>query len=495
MASIANERFRPRLPARVGPSGVLLASLALVVWLSVGALVPWSRQAAFVAVGIALGVSALCAPTTYWVVAALVTSFTFQGLTTLGLLPSLGTVLPIAISWGAFGAALLNRATVPIPRLARPHLRWLAAFALVAIVSGLFNQVEVLRPLLSIGLLGIPYVLVAAILLDPPTAREREVLLKTTMGLILLQIPVVFWQFALGGGKNYGGSTLHAGADRLQGTFISRGGGQGVMGAVALIGAIWLLARRRTIWNVALAAVLMVFPFIADAKQVLVALPIAVLATAPQGLTRGYFLRSGLAIGLLAILLFALPVSNVALAYLRQDQQHGGDPKAQVTQWLWKDMRTDPVSITFGKGPAETVSLAAYYTTPGFLGSTSPLHALGLKPAKLAIEADYLAYGVVNDQERSSVQSPISSALGVFGDFGLAGIVTIGALLVSLLRALAGSRSPEGVAAMSAVALFAVLGFVYGWWEAPGLPAFVGVMSGVALTGSRTGRRRPGTET
>src|ERR1700751_3741050 len=178
MASSATERLRPRLRPPCGPSGVLLASLALVVWLSAGALVPWNRQAAFVAVGIALGLAALSAPTTYWVVAALVATFTFQGLPTVGLPPSLGTVLPIAISWGALGAALLNRATAPIPRLARPYLRWLGAVALGPIPSGLFNHVEVLRPFVSIGLLGVPYVVLAAMLIAPPSSQQRSLLIR-----------------------------------------------------------------------------------------------------------------------------------------------------------------------------------------------------------------------------------------------------------------------------------------------------------------------------
>jgi hypothetical protein len=473
---------------------MLAGSLAVFVCVAVGLLLAGSTQAAFAALGVILGVAALGAPTTYWVITALVSSFTFQALTTLGLLPSLGTVLPIAISWGALVVALLKTRAVPLPRDARPHLRWLIAFSLVAIVSGLFNHVELLRPFLLIGLLGVPFVLLTAILIDPPGSRERSLLLKITIGLILLQIPVVFWQYALGGGANYGGSDLHTGGDRIQGTFISHGGGSGALGAVAVIGAIWLLARRRTLMNITLAAVLAVFPFISDSKQVLLALPIAVLATFPQGLTIGYFIRSGLAVGLVAILLFALPVGKATRAYFEQPQQHGGNPKVQVADWLWKDVRSDPVSLTFGKGPAETVSLAAYYTTPGFLSGTSPFHALGLKPAELAIEADYLAYGVVNNQERSSFQSGVSSALGVFGDLGLAGILTYGALLLTTLLVLAGSRSAEGIAAMSAVALFAVLGFIYGWWEAPGLPAFVGVLAGVALTepASATARGRTG---
>jgi hypothetical protein len=470
----------PHVAWRNGATDVLTGSLALFVCVAVGVLLPWSTQAAFVAVGCIVGLAALGAPTTNWVIASLVSSFTFQGLSTLGVLPSLGTVLPITISWGALVVALLRRRAVAMPSNARPFVRWLIAFSLVAIVSGLFNHVEILRPFLSIGLLGVPFVLVAAMLVDPPLERERVAVMKIAMGLILLQIPVAFWQFALGGGVNHGGSNL-TGADRIQGTFISRGGGSGVLSAVAVIGMVWLLSRRLNLWNVALAAVLAVLPFVSDSKQILFALPIAVLATAPQGLTLGYIARSGLAVGLLAILIFVLPVGKVAIRYLHQDKAQGGTPKVQVAHLLWSKARSDPVSLTFGKGPAETVSLAAYYTTPGFLSATSPFHALGLKPAAIAEETDFLAYR--GEAGRSSYQSAVSSALGVFGDFGLAGMVAYSGLLVTLLLALAGSRSAEGIAAMSAAALFAVLGFVYGWWEAPGLPAFVGVLAGVALTG------------
>lgn len=480
MTSGTADHSWPRIAWRLEATDVL-GSLALFACVVVGLLLPWSTQAAFLAVGCILGFVALGAPTTYWVIAALVSSFTFQGLTTLGLLPSSGTVLPIAISWGALVVALLKRRAVPIPGSARPHLRGLIALSLVAIVSGLINHVEILRPFLFIGLLGVPFVLVSAILIDPPEARQRAVLLKIAMGLILLQIPIAYWQFF-----------VHGGGDPVQGTFVSRGGGSGNLATVAVIGMVWLLSRRPTLWRVALAAALAVLPFISDSKQVLFALPIAVLATAPQALTFGYFVRGCLAVGLLAILIFILPVGKVALGYLHQDNARGATPKVQVAHWLWNNARSDPVSLTFGRGPAETVSLAAYYTTPGFLSARSPFHALGLGPAEIAIEADYLSYGVVNNKERSSFQSPISSALGLFGDLGLAGVLTYGALVVTLLLALAGSRSAEGIAAMSAVALFAVLGFVYGWWEAPGLPAFVGVLAGVALTKPASSGEREG---
>jgi hypothetical protein len=460
----------PHTGWRHGATDVLIGSLTLFVCVAVGLLLPWSTQAAFVAVGVILGVATLGAPTTYWVVAALITSFTFQGLTTLGLLPSLGTVLPIGVAWGALVVALLRRRAVPMPNNARLYVRWLIVFSLVAIVSGLFNHVEILRPFLSIGLLGVPFAILAAMLIDPPSARERSLVMKIAMGLIVLQIPIAYRQFL-----------VHGGGDAVQGTFVSRGGGSGVMAAVAVIGMVWLLSRRLTLWRVALAAVLAVLPFISDSKQVLFALPIAVLATAPQGLTLGYFVRSGLAVGLLAILIFILPVGKVTLGYLRQDKAQGGTPKVQVAHWLWHNARSDPVSLTFGKGPAETVSLAAYYTTPGFLSASSPFHRLGLKPAAIAQETDFMAYQ--GEAGRSSYQSAISSALGVFGDFGLAGILGYSGLLVTLLLALAGSRSTEGIAAMSAAALFAFLGFIYGWWESPGLPAFVGVLAGVALTG------------
>ena len=479
MASGTADHSWPHVAWRHGAPDVLMGSLALFAWVAVALLLPWSTQAAFVAVVCIWGLVALGAPTTNWVIAALITSFTFQGLTTVGLLPSLGTVLPIGVAWGALVVALFRRRAVRMPANARPYVRWLIALSLVAIVSGLFNHVEILRPFLSIGLLGVPYVVLAAMLVDPPSARERSLVMKIAMGLIVLQIPIAFWQFALGG-ENYLGSNLTT-ADRIQGTFISRGGGSGALSAVAVIGMVWLLSRRLTRWSVALAAALAVLPFISDSKQVLFVLPIAVLATAPQGLTLGYFVRSGLAVGLLAILIFIFPMGKVALGYLQQDKAQGGTPKVQVAQWLWNDALSDPVALAFGKGPAETVSLAAYYTTPGFLSASSPLHALRLRPAEIAREADFLAYQ--GEKGRSSYQSAISSALGVFGDLGLAGIVAYGGLLVTLMLALTRIRSVEGTVAMTAVALFAALGFVYGWWEGPGLPTFVGVLAGVALTG------------
>jgi hypothetical protein len=430
-------------------------------------------QAAFLVVVGICGLAALCAPTSYWVLATLLSSFTFQGLTTVGVLPSLGTVLPIAVAWGTLLVALLR--SQGVASRARPYLRWLVLLFVVALVSAAFNHVELLRPFFSIGLLGVPYALLIAVLVDPPTRRERALLLKVMMGLIALQVPIALWQFA-----------THGGGDPVQGTFVSRGGGAHTLGAVSLIGAVWLLAGRVTLRRIVLSASLVVLPFIADAKQILFALPIAVLMTAPQGLRAGYVFRVGLAAGLLAILLFVLPVGKVALGYVHHDASQNKDPKAQVAEWLWRDVRSDPVSLTFGKGPAETVSLAAYYTTPGFLSATSPFHALGLAPAELAIEANYLSFPTVNTQERSSFESPVSSALGVFGDLGLTGLLTYGGLLVTLLLALSRVRSREGVAAMTAVALFAVLGLIYGWWEAPGLPAIVGAFAALALTGSVT---------
>lgn len=471
MASEVRDAAFPHVSWPRGARDGFAKTLPVMVPVAVGLLAAKSPQAAFVVVVGILGLAALGASTTFWVAAALVSSFTFQGLTTLGLLPSLGTAVPILVSWGSLLVALLRRRSVP--SIARPYLRWLFVLFLVAIVSGGFNHVEILRPFLYIALLGMPFVVLAAILVDPPGPRERSILMKIAMGLIVIQIPVAFFQFVEFGG-----------GDPVMGTFVSRGGGAGTLGAVAVIGVMWLLASRLTLWRVALAAVLAVLPFIADAKQILFALPIAVLATAPQGVRLGYLLRGGLAVGLLAILLFVLPVGGVVRSYFEQDKEQGQNPKVAVAELLWNDVRPDPVSLTFGKGPANTVSLAAYYTTPGFLSASSPLNALGLKPAEIAIEADALTLKG-RGKGRSSYQSAVSSTLGVFGDLGLMGILAYSGLLITLMLALARLRSPEATTALSAVALFALLGLIYGWWEAPGLPAFVGVLAGLALTGDR----------
>jgi hypothetical protein len=86
----------------------------------------------------------------------------------------------------------------------------------------------------------------------------------------------------------------------------------------------------------------------------------------------------------------------------------------------------------------------------------------------------------------TSFDSGLSSALGVFGDLGVIGFAAYAALLGWLLHTLTQQRSREATSAASGLAMFALLGLVFDWWEQPPMGIVVGVLIGLALCSMRT---------
>ena len=148
--------------------------------------------------------------------------------------------------------------------------------------------------------------------------------------------------------------------------------------------------------------------------------------------------------------------------------------------FVWEKLDDEPASIAFGRGPAETVSRAAFLTTPS---TGSSLADLGLEPAPIAVEAARGARDV-SGGARTSFDIGISSMIGVLGDLGIVGIAAYCGLLLSLMLRLRRERSPEGVAAAAGFALFLVLGVVVDWWEQPPFGVFIATLAGLALTGA-----------
>ena len=447
----------------------LLVSALLAVALGFG--LTFNQQLSFVALVVIVGVAASAAPTSSWVAAALIAALTFRGLVELGLLPSVATLLDLPLAWGALVVAALKRrgdrgsATI--------LLRWLAALGGAIIVAWLFHPSEVLRPLLYLALLGEPFAIVGAMCLDPPTPRARRMLERLVLALLLIQIPIAAFQFATLGPS-----------DQVQGTLYGAGAGAHVISAVCVVGGIWILSRRgegslRRPWRLAAAFGLFVIPFIADAKQVIFAVPAILLASS----WRDGFVRISLRVALVTASLVALitlqPAANTAVGFLEKAQSgRGGKQEAAV--FVWNRLKDDPASIAFGLGPAETVSRAAFMTTDSVLGANSPIRVLGLQPATVATEAQEASLAASGGG--SSFNSGLSSALGVFGDLGVIGLGVYLALLGSLIVLLKRKRSPEATASAAGFAMLALLGLVFDWWEQPPFSVTLAVIAGLALT-------------
>ena len=449
---------------------ILIASSVLV---AVGVETAANPEAGFVVAVALLGAVALTgAPAGAWVLAALVAALTFKGLTTLGVLPGVATYMDIPIAWGALLAGLLAR-NGSVSRRAATHLRWLGLLAAAVALSWAFHPAEILRPLLYLALLGEPFAIVCALMLDPPAPRLRQTLVRTLVVLVGAQVVLSAWQvykFGLGS------------PDKVQGTLWGAGAGAHVMSAAVVLGCIWLLAARRgrlNGWVLAAVAVLVAVPIVADAKQVLFALPAAAIVAGWRSGRTGLAINAAFVFSALTLLIAFDPVSKDAI-YRLQETRQGHNGKEETAKIVWRHVDSSPSSLAFGVGPAETVSRAAFLTTPLQLQADSPLRALGLAPAAVAVEAQADATQISGG--RTSFNSGVSSMLGVFGDLGLFGAVAYAGLFLSVVRALWRTRTALAITATAGWAMFAVLGFVYDWWEQPPFTVFLAVLTGLALT-------------
>jgi hypothetical protein len=456
----------PRVVVPVVVTGVAVAT---------GYLVVASPQAALGFVLVAAAVTALAAPAARWVAAALVATLLFKGLVELGLLPSTATFFDMFLAWGALAAALLRNRR--LPRSAAWPLWFLAGLAVCAFVSGAINGTEALRPFVYFFLLGTPFAIVAALVVDQPDARDRRLVRGLLVLALLTQIPVAFAQAAL------------LGADDVQGTLIRAGAGAHVISAITLVGALWiLLASPQRLWlRIAMASPLLLIPFLADAKQVILATPAMVIAGNWRG-KRDVALRGFAVAVAVAALLTVVPAGGTAKGFIERSRAgQGGKEAAAAT--VFEALKRDPASFVLGVGPAESVSRAAFMTTPLLLHEDSPLHALGLEPAELAAKAQ------TNAEDASgggtSFNTGISSALGVLGDLGILGALVYTCMIGYLFVALRRSRQREAVPATCALALFVVLGLVFDWWEQPPFGIVVGLLVGLALAQSPEPRKSP----
>jgi hypothetical protein len=448
--------------------GTVQAILVSVVAVAVGASLALNPEAGFILTLVGLGTLALAAPAGIWAIAAIVAALTFRGLVTLGVLPGLATFVDIPLAWGALAAAL---ARGPVKSTAsRSILRGIGALAVVALVSWLLHPSEPVRPLLYIALLMEPFALLAALVLDPPSKAVRRALIRTVAALVAIQVPLAFRQAVTLGFS-----------DTVQGTLFGAGAGAHTISAVAAVGAIWLLFRHplKRLWHLVPVAFLMAIPLLADAKQVIFALPFALVAIRLRVRQSEYIRRAVAILGTFLVLLAILPARTTAIRFIeRAIGGQGGKPA--VASLIWKEISGDPASLLLGKGPAQTVSRSAFMTTDLLLRQDSPLRIFRLRPASLALLAQARAKQVSGGG--TSFDSGISSALGVMGDLGLVGAGVYGALLLWLFLALRRHPSAEGQAAAVGWVMFAILGLVFDWWEQPAFSVFLACLSGLALT-------------
>ena len=356
--------------------------------------------------------------------------------------------------------------------------RCLMLVTVVIALSWAFNDLDEPQRLVAGWVLAVePFLLLVAVVISPMTVRERKTLLVLTTTLLCGQLLFSLGQI-LGGGVS----------DAVKGTLLAAGAGHHVSAGGLILG-FFLLARQRVPKPLALAfgALVLVVVVIADAKQVLFVLPLALLVLGISGRKRrtGASLVGGLIAGAVmagasVYALLAYQASSTAFDFIDRSTTNGTG-KVAVAQALWTDISASAAGLAFGLGPGETVSRFSFLTTPALLKEGSPVTLLGLHASRGADYYDKIAFSGPFTGN-SSFTSAQSSALGILGDYGLAGIVAFGVLILVVIGALL--RAEDRRLRSSALASWAMLlplAVVFDWLEQPPFTLAVMIITGLAL--------------
>jgi hypothetical protein len=412
-----------------------------------------------------LAVLALTVSPCYWAAAAVVTAVCSRALVEIGLLPEFARYFDIPLAFAAFAFAALTT------RSWSATAQWVAlgvgGLGCAVALSGILAGSSALQWLLSYGVLGGPFAVVAAVLLAAPSPRERKALITMLLTLAFIQVPISIVQ-----------AIQASHPDEVQGTLVGSAAGAHLLAGITAVAAFWLIARARTGLQLLCTAPLLIVPFLSGAQQVIAAMPAAFAALAVWypggGLARR--MRTMVLLGAVAFLSSVPILLDLGYAHSTVARAFSGESgKVKAVAAIETELTRNPGQFFFGAGPAQTVSHSALLVTDP--ESSIAQTDLGLTPSPVLQDIGVSA--------GSSAADAPSSALGVFGDLGLFGGLIYYALIAFLFISAWRLRAWEGAAAAAALTLFFILGFTFTWWEETGFSLYVALLVGVALARGR----------
>lgn len=420
-----------------------------------------------------------------WIALAITVPWTSRLLTVAGSAPRILDFMDFPLVLVAFLFAGL-RYLESERRLAPAQRRIGRCLLLVTVVIALswaFNDLGEPQRLIASWVLALePFLFLVAVVVTPMTVRERKMLLILTTTLLCGQLVFSLGEILSG-----------AHGDSVKGTLLAAGAGHHVSAGSLALG-FFILARQRVpkLLTVAFGALALFVTVVADAKQVLFVLPLALLVLGISGRKRKTVasLMGGLVAGVAmagasVYALLTYQASSIAFDFI--DRSTTNDTgKFAVLGALWTDINTSVAGLVFGLGPGESVSRFAFLTTPALFKVGSPVALLGLHASRGADHYDAIAFGGAYTG-LSSFTSAQSSALGILGDYGLAGTMAFGALIVAVIGALRRTEDRRlRSSALAAWAMLLPLAVVFDWLEQPPFTLAVMLITGLALRTENT---------
>jgi hypothetical protein len=413
-------------------------------------------------------------PSWAWAALALGASLLSRIFTSSGLLPNVFDFADFGLIYAGLAAVLLRRGI-----RSRPEARTLAFALLLLLVitclSWMLQPSDIARPFLTFALWAEPFALILLLIAEPPSPRNARRLFVWFTFLVVAQLPFAIYQ-----------AVTYGEGDPVVGTLSGSGAGAHVIAGVGVLAGLAMLAWGfsgsfgRAVFAVVVASPLLIgLPLLADAKQVIFAVPLAavVLAVCARGAVRKLMILVVPSIALV-VLLAVVPAGQIALSFLEQASE-GQSGKIVALHILQGEFGSSLTRWSFGLGPANGLSRAAYLTRPE---KDSALLLLELEPAPLPPVADAEAGRTTGG---TSFNTPLSSAFGVLSDIGVVGLIAFGALVLSVMAPLwARRRDWLAQAALAGWVMSVPLALTFDWWEQPPFMLSLALISGLAISAS-----------
>lgn len=363
--------------------------------------------------------------------------------------------LPAAVNFLHFPAVvgLFLFSLRRVGRLAAPIYAGCGGLFFVYVLSAVVNGAGAVNAVLGFSILAEPFLLFAVLLDVELDSRSIRRLRGWLVALAVVQIPIAFAQWPRALAENN--------ADLVQGTFTGMVAGHHILGGVAMVGALYVLAASgtravRMRWT--LAAPLFAIVVISDTKQVMLAF------LAGYVVLRALRVRNAAQASKFAIRAGALVVGIYVAQWLVGTQGYFYHAQTVLAGFAGKFVVFPILSghfdsiwnWLFGVGPGHGVARLGGWLLEKYWHVLAPLGA-----TRTGIPAQvWGASGPLGD--RSSFFIPLFSWAGIFGDVGLGGILVYGALLWTTFR-----RFCVDDTCRVMVISIVCLGFMFEWLEEP----------------------------